>query len=287
MTDNNRLYPDMSREEREKLMAKQCLRTEQAEFARTLTYDDLMKEQSAYAKFGMNLAKIEAELKSLKEDYAGRIKSVKLLQAEALKTISTGKREVTGKLYLFPDLLNGKMRFFDVYGEEIGMLSRALSQDEKQTRMFIGDDKPAASDQATASANEADTQDVHFEEVKEDKEEPIPTDAKEKKKAAAKAAKAAKIKAAEKTEAEVTDLNAKVQGMAESHRKRKEAITNQANNPEPVAPGSEEPAPAATVDNEAQAESEAPADSEQPPVDQIPRNETFIDPKDVGDGLPE
>jgi hypothetical protein len=131
------MYPDMSRDEREKLMAAQCLKTEVTDFKRTLSDDDVSAEENAYARNGIQLAQLEAELKEITGQFKGKIKAVKEIMAEALKVIDTRKRNVNGKLYLFPDHQANKMRYYDVWGELIN--TRDLRVDERQTRLFIGE----------------------------------------------------------------------------------------------------------------------------------------------------
>lgn len=150
------MYPEMDREEREILMAKQCLRTENADYSKPLTDDEVIAEQNGYSRQAISLASLEAQKKQAIAQFASQIKALKSIMEEQLKVIQNGKREVNGKLYLFPDQQGGVMRYYDVWGNIVN--SRPLVPTERQTTLFIGEN----GENKHVAANGHETEDAGF-----------------------------------------------------------------------------------------------------------------------------
>lgn len=227
MSTQTTMYADMSRDEREKLMAAQCLRTEIVDYSRTLSDDETVAEQNSYTREAMGLEALEAEFKQVQASFRSRIKAIKDVMTQSLKVISTGKRQLNGKLFLFPDHQSNEMRYFDVYGELVN--KRPLIPQERQTKLFIGADAEGAKH---GEDNGHLTEDANFEIVpaspghtEEETAGPV-SDPKEDKKPAKRAAKrSGKTKSDPKPEPG-TDINEKVKGMTASHAAAKEKTTN-------------------------------------------------------------
>ena len=293
------MYQDMPRDERERLMASQCLRTEVVDYSRTLSDDDRSAEENNYTRHAMTLDTLEGELKEVSNTYKSKIKAIKAIMAEGLKVIATGKRNVNGKLFLFPDHQSGQMRYFDVYGEMVN--KRPLTIDERQFKLFIGD-KPE--DNKHGEGNTGETVDTHFEEVNEVDPEAFKkvsenqTDAEFKAKKQEFLDDAAKKKKTVKKGKKGKDINDKVSGMIKDRKDAKENFKGEETEAEynnfildgkPTDVQPEDIVEGTIVDNNNPGNMENHADMG---YSQIPRTETKIDAKDVppisdDDGLPE
>lgn len=231
------MYPDMNREEREKLMAKQCLKTEVADYSKPLTDDEIVAEQNGYTRSAMTLEGMEAEKKQLIAKLSSQIKALKEIMTEQLKVIQNGKRQVNGKLYLFPDQQGGVMRYYDVWGNIVNV--RPLIPTERQTTLFLGED----GENKHVVANEHDTVDADFTiEQQEVDQQPAPGPAADQAAAETKPAKKRAAKRAKKEEpaAPGDDINQKVADMT-ANRKKAKAKSLNPNDHQPETPGPDEP----------------------------------------------
>ena len=271
------MYQDMPRDERERLMASQCLRTEVVDYSRTLSDDDRSAEENNYTRHAMTLDTLEGELKEVSSTYKSKIKAIKAIMTEGLKVIATGKRNINGKLFLFPDHQSGQMRYFDVYGEMVN--KRPLTIDERQFKLFIGD-KPE--DNKHGEGNGSETVDTHFEEVVNQTETPPDPPATKKPSKKGKKGK---------------DINDKVSGMIKDRKEAKENFKGEETEAEynnfildgkPTDVQPEDIIEGTIVDNNNPGNMENHADMG---YSQIPRTETKIDANDVppllDDELPE
>jgi hypothetical protein len=202
---------------------------------------------------------------------------------EALKVISSGKRKVNGKLFLFPDHQSGRMRFFDVWGELIE--TRPLTIDEKQTKLFLGED---GINKHQTSNEEAGVVDVEHVEINDATETQALEENTEQQ--PVKPRKASRKKNQDKAQAG-EDINEKVAAMTKGQKGRKAAFQTAVE---------KQAAPQAEGSDHAEGFTEGPqameihieeAEIEQT-QGQIPREETKIDPSQVppldeGDELPE
>jgi hypothetical protein len=293
------MYKDMTLEERVQLMTNQAYKVIEEDYQKPVGDDEISAEQSFVSQELLQIAELEAEKKKITAEIAGKIKGIKAIQTARLAVISSGKRKVFGKIWLFPDQQSGKMRYFDQYGDLIS--TRKLQSHEKQTTLFINDDNTVSHKEATDNA----TEDTDFEEVAAknvqveipaDTDTEVPPEAQTQPEAP-KTGKQGKKKTVKQRAAEAKGyLNDKVAQMTESHKARKEASTNQAERTDSSPAIGEE---AGTDETEVQGTEEETAEGteadagqqieETPGFTQIPREETFnpngiIDPDD--DDLP-
>lgn len=210
------IYQDLTPDRRVEMLAKNSLRNEIANYARTLGEDEMNAEKSAYAQLGINLEKLEAEKKAEMAKFASKIKEVKALMAAGIAIIKNGKRDVEGKLFYFADQIGGKMNAYDKNGELIS--SRNLSPDEKNTQLYIGDNTDQV---AQGVPNGHDTEDAEHVEVPAKKET-----AKEKKARLKLEAQqqAAAVDTRDVPEANLSELEEKVQKMSSSRKKANKKV---------------------------------------------------------------
>ena len=291
-SNDTRIYPDMTRQQREKAMAATCVRVVTEDFSRKLSDDDLAAEDSAYTRNAMSVSDLKGKLKEITATYKTQIKALEQIMEAGLTVIATGTRKVNGKLFLYPDFQSNRMRYFDVYGDFI--YSRPLTIDERQTKLSLGDGV-----NKFEPANDNETIDAEFTEViPGDKKEGITIEVTDVSTTAAqpgndkKAKRAAKKVKAAKVEGEVADLNEKVSKMTKRRQNIKsehERMANQGggdDHEEGKLVGVEGGGQIMEVHTE-----EVPAQPGQDPeFEQIPPEVTKIDPSQVpplDDDLPE
>jgi hypothetical protein len=297
------MYPNMSKQDRIKLMEKQCLRPEITDYTRTLNENEMGVERFDFTNDAQEVSNLKAELKEVTTDFKSRIKTIETRQEARLKVINTGKRDVNGTLYLFPDQQGGKMRYFDQYGELVK--TRPLRNEERQTTLFIGDEGEPLEHK---EGNDGAITDVDFTEVKDQPQDTNVTES-ENQLADIDAGQSATTTVegtgktrTKKAKKDADDLNKKVKDMTETvkGRKAKKAAPEAPEvTPETVTGTQEETAGGVAIAEGEQINPDssglgaafdavgengtvatdtvvdAPADFEQ-----IPRSETFRDPND-------
>lgn len=120
-----------------------------------MSQEEIDAQKDKFASDAMELARRKEDLKAMTETAKEGIKSIETLMQERLEMISTRQEKITGVLFGVPDHAKQRMNFYDSFGEMIN--SRAMTPDEKQGTLFIGEDPDGAvPDHIT---------DVEFEEV--------------------------------------------------------------------------------------------------------------------------
>lgn len=127
------LYQGKTPDERLKLLRDSAVKTEQRNYARSLTQPEVDAEKGSYAQDGIDKRKLEAELENTVKDYRKRINNLKERMDGRLDKIQTCKMDVSGTLYLIPDYTSKRMMFYDAMGELID--SRDMLPNEMQGRL--------------------------------------------------------------------------------------------------------------------------------------------------------
>lgn len=129
------LYPEKSMQEREELLQNQAAKVEMRNYSRSLSDPEVNAERIRYVDDSVTLQRKKEELKNLTATYKDDIKALEALNEERLVTITSRKREQSGKLYGIANQAEKKMMWYDRYGELVD--SRELTPDERQGTLFI------------------------------------------------------------------------------------------------------------------------------------------------------
>lgn len=141
---DNYIYQEYNMQDRIKMLQNLAVKSEIKTYNRSLTDSEIEMEKDKFSSDAIEKDRQEKELKNTQERMKAGIKSVETLMEERLERIKSGQTEITGTLYGLPNHDKGVMNFYDGYGERIN--TRPLTPDEKQGRLFIGDDpKPEPS----------------------------------------------------------------------------------------------------------------------------------------------
>lgn len=168
--------PNLTPDERVKELQKICYNRGDDTFMRSLTESEISVEKDQFIKLTIEEQKLKDEAKESAQSYQRKINLVSESKKESLDRINTRQREVYDKLYWVVDAANGKMNFFDRYGELIK--SRNLTPDETNGVLFNNDGQPKENvpkelphiidDEPAHVADIVDIEDADYEEVKED-----------------------------------------------------------------------------------------------------------------------
>jgi hypothetical protein len=129
------LYQDYSMKDRERLLSNMAAKKENRSYSRSLTQEEIDREKDQYASRAIELEDAIETAKAEAKSAKAQIEALKKIMEEKINKIRNGKEEAVGVLYGIPDQHNGKMLFYDKYGELIN--TRDLTPDERQGRLFI------------------------------------------------------------------------------------------------------------------------------------------------------
>lgn len=144
MTDY--IYPNITQEERVRMLKKMCRTKEQRTYTKSLSDTEVAGEEKKHASDTMRIHQLKDDLKEHNARVKGQIKELETTQIERLEEIANRRRQVYDWVYGLPDQINGKMMFYDGAGELID--SRDLYESEKQKVLFVGEDGQTASEDA-------------------------------------------------------------------------------------------------------------------------------------------
>ena len=178
-----KIRPEMNPDQRRVFLETNCYVKESKEYNRDLSEEEIETERHFYAENGLALENIENEFKTVKEEFARKIKEQETLMSERLTRIRTRQIKIYGTLYGVRNLETQKMEYYDVYGDMIS--SRPLTPDEQDGSLFNNDGQPAEEIKAVEFKPEttdkyADVQDVDFEEVTDDENQSEPENGEDK-----------------------------------------------------------------------------------------------------------
>lgn len=178
-----KIRPEMNPDQRRVFLETNCYVKESKEYNRDLSEEEIETERHFYAENGLALENIENEFKTLKEEFARKIKEQETLMSERLTRIRTRQIKIYGTLYGVRNLETQKMEYYDVYGDMIS--SRPLTPDEQDGHLFNNDGQPSEEFKAVEFKPEntdkyADVQDADFEEVSDDENKSEPENGEDK-----------------------------------------------------------------------------------------------------------
>lgn len=133
--------PGATPDERVAELSKICYNKGADTFQRTLTQSEIDVEKDYYFKYLNEENTLKEELKNTVDEYQKKIKAASKEKEDCFETVKTGQREVRDTLYWVIDEENGRMHFYDRYGELIK--SRALTPEETNRRLFSNEEIPA------------------------------------------------------------------------------------------------------------------------------------------------
>lgn len=188
----NFLYQDYSMKDREKMLSNLSSKKENSSYSRSLTQEEIDREKDQYASKAIQLEDEIESAQNAAKLAKTTIDALKKIMQEKISKIRTGKEDAVGTLYGLANHPDGKMMFYDKYGELIK--TRDLTPDERQGRLFIDND-PALSTAGDVTIPVTDhdaltpeiketvegaasvvTEDISFEDQDEEEQEPLSTD---------------------------------------------------------------------------------------------------------------
>lgn len=178
-----KIRPEMNPDQRRVFLETNCYVKESKEYNRDLSEEEIETERHFYAENGLALENIENEFKTVKDEFARKIKEQETLMSERLTRIRTRQIKIYGTLYGVRNLETQKMEYYDVYGDMIS--SRPLTPDEQDGHLFNNDGQPSEEIKAVEFKPEntdkyADVQDADFEEVTDDENKSEPENGEDK-----------------------------------------------------------------------------------------------------------
>jgi hypothetical protein len=178
-----KIRPEMNPDQRRVFLETNCYVKESKEYNRDLSEEEIETERHFYAENGLALENIENEFKTVKDEFARKIKEQETLMSERLTRIRTRQIKIYGTLYGVRNLETQKMEYYDVYGDMIS--SRPLTPDEQDGHLFNNDGQPSEEFKAVEFKPEntdkyADVQDADFEEVSDDENKSEPENGEDK-----------------------------------------------------------------------------------------------------------
>ena len=178
-----KIRPEMNPDQRRVFLETNCYVKESKEYNRDLSEEEIETERHFYAENGLALENIENEFKTVKDEFARKIKEQETLMSERLTRIRTRQIKIYGTLYGVRNLETQKMEYYDVYGDMIS--SRPLTPDEQDGSLFNNDGQPAEEIKAVEFKPEttdkyADVQDADFEEITDDENKSEPENGEDK-----------------------------------------------------------------------------------------------------------
>ena len=125
--------PDMPAKDRVQVLNDTAYGTEEMEYAKTLTYEEIEALKSVEVRHSLKIRKLTTEMKAQAKIFKDLIKSEQVGQNECLDQIQTGHKNVTEKVWLIDDQDRGMMNYYNKDGELI--YQRPLMSHERQLRI--------------------------------------------------------------------------------------------------------------------------------------------------------
>jgi len=131
------LFQNMSVADRIQMLKDNAERTEEFQYPRELTPDEILELKDELSSESITLSKLEEKKKESMAEFKAEIKPVKAEEQRILQLLRTRSEEVEEKVYLLADQEEGMMCYYNSKGELVH--SRLLRQNEKQLRMVHSD----------------------------------------------------------------------------------------------------------------------------------------------------
>lgn len=130
------IYPDLSIEDREQLLKNQAAKQIIGEYQRSMQESEVSNEEKKLSHDFIEKQKLEAQLQKFSQEIKGQIKNLEATMVERSEKIKSRKHTVHGTQYGIANHAEGRMMFYDKFGELVD--SRELLPEEKQGQLFIG-----------------------------------------------------------------------------------------------------------------------------------------------------
>lgn len=130
------IYPDLSIEDREQLLKNQAAKQIIGEYQRSMQESEVSNEEKKLSHDFIEKQKLEAQLQKFSQEIKGQIKNIEATMVERSEKIKSRKHTVHGTQYGIANHAEGRMMFYDKFGELVD--SRELLPEEKQGQLFIG-----------------------------------------------------------------------------------------------------------------------------------------------------
>jgi len=127
--------PDVSPQERIRLLQENCDKQETTTYMRDLTQEELDLKRETLVDNLIKTSNLEDELDEIKEGFKAKIKPLKAANKMLQQEVKTKKESVNGTIFHMANHDDGMMETYDDQGYLIG--SRRLRPDEKQARLFV------------------------------------------------------------------------------------------------------------------------------------------------------
>jgi hypothetical protein len=131
------MFGDVPLHLRPSILADNCVRQDHTTYLKELTPEELdIKRESLHTSLS-KMFRLQEEAKKIAAEFKEQIKPLGEECHLLCEQVDTGKEEVTGTLFEFPDFEASVMNVVDEKGEFVS--SRRLTPKEKQARLFVAD----------------------------------------------------------------------------------------------------------------------------------------------------
>lgn len=124
------LYPEMSREDRMRVLEDNADGVKLEKYDKKLSADELLSMKESLSDQYVNISKLNDEYREMKKGFTDRLKLYSTEIKETVKAVRTGRISFEGRLFQINDYDTGYAGFYDENGELIS--SRRLLPEEKQ-----------------------------------------------------------------------------------------------------------------------------------------------------------
>lgn len=172
--------PNATIDERVAQLKKICHSESEETYNRTLTDSEIEREKTNYVDNGIRLKDVEVEAKASADSFNAKKTAIKKEMDEQLERVQNRSRKVYDTLYGVANPENGQMEFYDKFGELIS--SRGLTPDEFNGKLFDNEGEASAGAEPMGIGFEKpkpDIEDAEYEEVKNETQAEIETEATE------------------------------------------------------------------------------------------------------------
>jgi len=129
------MFADVPPDQRPQLLRDNCTAMRTESYLKELTDEDIDAKNEIISGNCIKVFRLEEDLKTIKEEFKGRINPLKDETRELCDQVENRKERVNGKLFDFADHEDGMMYTYNELGEFIG--SRRLTPEEKQAKLFV------------------------------------------------------------------------------------------------------------------------------------------------------
>lgn len=130
-----KFMPDVSLQERIRLLRENCDSQEMTTYLRDLTQEELDNKRETLVDNLIKASNLEDELDEIKDGFKTKMKPLKDANKILQQEVKTRKEQVSGNLYHMANHEDGMMETYDENGDLVS--TRRLRPEEKQARLFV------------------------------------------------------------------------------------------------------------------------------------------------------